>query len=87
MMQLSHMTSSIRIKILKIDKFGDLSCDIDYNSRTDVFGVISLIINQCDPRRPMGASSGHRMSACRAAQASEARCIYTLPGQKSSTTT
>ena len=28
-------------------------CDIDYNSRTDVFrDVISLINNQCDPRRP-----------------------------------
>ena len=44
------MTSSLLIKILKIDKFGDFSCDIDYNSRTDVFrDVISLIINQCDP--------------------------------------
>ena len=41
------MTSSLLIKILKIDKFGDFSCDIDYNSRTDVFrDVISLIINQ-----------------------------------------
>ena len=31
------MTSSLLIKILKIDKFGDFSYDIDYNSRTDVF--------------------------------------------------
>ena len=47
------MTLSSRIKFLKIDKFGDFSCDIDYNSRTDVFrDVISLIANQCDPRRP-----------------------------------
>ena len=39
--------SSLRIKILKIDKFADFSCDTDYSSRTDVFrGVISLIINQ-----------------------------------------
>ena len=31
---------------LKIDKFCDFSCDIDYNSRTGVFrDVISLIIN------------------------------------------
>ena len=42
------MTSSLLIKILKIDKFGDFSCEIDYNRRTDVFrDVISLIINQC----------------------------------------
>ena len=62
------MTSSLLIKILKIDKFGDFSCDIDYNSRTDVFkDVISLIINQCDPRRPKGASGGHKVSASRAA--------------------
>ena len=67
------ITSSLLINILKIDKFGDFSCDIDYNSRTDVFrDVISLIINQCDPRRPKGASGGHKVSASRAAQASEA---------------
>ena len=37
----------------KIDKFGNFSCDIDYNSRTDVFrDVIYLIINQSDLRRP-----------------------------------
>ena len=43
----SVMTSSLRIKILKIDKFGDFSCDIDYDSRTGVFrDVISHIINQ-----------------------------------------
>ena len=65
------MTSSLLIKNFK---FGNFSCDIDYNSRTDVFrDVISLIINQCDPRRPKGASGGHKVSASRAAQASEAR--------------
>ena len=70
------MTSSLLIKIFKIDKFGDFSCDIDYNSRTDVFrDVISVIINQCDPRRPKGASGGHKVPATRAAQASEARCF------------
>ena len=73
------MTSSLLIKILKIDKFGDFSCDIDYNSRTDVFrDVISLIINQCDPRRPKGASGGHKVSANPAAQASEAACAYKI---------
>ena len=43
----SVMTSSLRIKILKIDKFGDFSCDIDYSIMADVFrDVISLMINQ-----------------------------------------
>ena len=32
----SVMPSSLRIKILNIDKFGDFSRDIDYNSKTDV---------------------------------------------------
>ena len=33
-------------QILTIDKFADFSCDIDYNSRTDVFrDVFSHIIN------------------------------------------
>ena len=74
----SVMTSSLHIKNFKIDKFGDFSCYIYYNSRTDVFrDVISFTINQCDSRRPKGASGGHEVSASRAAQASEARlCIY-----------
>ena len=43
----SVMTSSLRIKIFKIDKFGDLSSDIDFNSKIDVFrDVIYLKINQ-----------------------------------------
>ena len=58
----------------KIDKFGDFSCDIGHNSMTDVFrNVISLIINHCEPRLPNGASGGHKVSAIRAMQASEAR--------------
>ena len=68
------MTSSLLIKILKIDKFGDFSSNIDYNNKTDVFiDVISLIIDQCDPRSPNGASGGHKVSASYAAEASEAR--------------
>ena len=71
------MTSSLIIKIFKNYKFGDFSLDIDYNSRTDIFrDLISLIINQCDPRRPKGASGGHKVSASRAAQASEAGLYY-----------
>ena len=69
----SVMTSSLRIKIFKIDKFCDFSSDIDFNSKIDIFrDIISLIINQCDPRRPKGACGGHKVSASRAAQASEA---------------
>ena len=46
------MTSSLHIKILKIDKFDDFSFDIDFNSRAEVFiDAISLIIYQCDPKR------------------------------------
>ena len=68
------MTSSLLSKILKIDKFGDFSCNIDFNSSTGIFrDVISLIINQCDPRRLKGASGGHKVSASPAVQASEAR--------------
>ena len=74
----SVMTSSLRIKNFKIDKFSDFSCDIEYNSETDLFrDVISLIINQCDLRRPKGASGGHKVSVSRAEQASEAR-LYNM---------
>ena len=63
------VTSSLCI-ILKIDKFGDFSCDIDYKIRTDVFGdVIPLFINQCDPRSLWRTSVRQHRSA---AQASEA---------------
>ena len=44
----SVMTSSLRIKILKIDNFGLFSSDIDFKSKMDIFrDDISLIINQC----------------------------------------
>ena len=70
----SVITSSLRVKNLKIVKFCDFSCDVDYNSTTDVFrDVISLLINQCDLRRAFG---GHFVSASRAAQASEARLLF-----------
>ena len=52
----------------------DFSSDIDFYTKMDIFcDVISLIINQCDLRRPKGASGGHKVSASRGAQASEAR--------------
>ena len=59
---------------LKFDTFGDFSCGIDYSRCTDVFrDVISLIIIQCDPRRPNVSFDGHNVSASRAAQSCEAR--------------
>ena len=58
---------------VKIDKFFDFSCDIDYNNRADIFrDIFSLIINHCDSRRSKGGSGGHKVSDSRAAQASEA---------------
>ena len=51
----SVMTSSLRIKNLKIDNFDDFSSGIDFSSKSDIFrDVISLIINQCDPQAPKG---------------------------------
>ena len=59
-------------KNLKTNKLGDFSCDIDYNSRTDVFrDVISLIVNQCEPRRPKCAPCGYEVFTARVAQASK----------------
>ena len=42
------MTSSLLIKILKIDKFGAFSSDIDFKTKMDIFiDDISRLINQC----------------------------------------
>ena len=42
------MTSSLHIKKFNIDKFGDFSSEIGFNTKMDIFrDVISLIINQC----------------------------------------
>ena len=55
----------------KIDKFSYFSSEIDFNAKMDIFrDVISLMINQYDPRRPKGASGGTRnvcqpRSACK----------------------
>ena len=68
------ITSSLRIKNFKFDKFGDFSSDIDYHSKTEIFrDIISFLINKCGSGRPKRASGGHKVSASRAAQASEAR--------------
>ena len=64
------MTSSLLIKILKIDKFGVFSSDIDFKTKMDIFkDDISRLINQCH----LQATEG--VSASRAAQASEARLL------------
>ena len=60
-------------KIFKIGKFGDFSCDIDYNCGTNVFrDVISLIINQYDHRRPKRGSGGQCPPAAQRKQANRA---------------
>ena len=50
------MTSSLLIKILKIDKFGDFSSEIYFKTKMDIFrDYISLIINQCHPQATEGS--------------------------------
>ena len=68
------ITSSLRIRNLKNDKFGDISSEIDYNSKTDVLReVIYLIINQCELTPLMGDAGRQTLSVSCAAQASKAR--------------
>ena len=45
----SVMTSSLRIRILKIENFGDFSCNIDYNCRTDHRDVSPFILINVSP--------------------------------------
>ena len=50
------MTSSLLIKILKMDKFGDFSSDIDFKTKMDILrDDISLIINQFYPQATEGS--------------------------------
>ena len=72
------MTSSLCIKNLKIDKFGNFSSDIYFNNKKDVFSDFYHIINQCEPRRTKGASGGYKVSTSRQAQASKARLFIQL---------
>ena len=72
----SSLCYDLIIKHQKIDKFCNFSSDIDYNSNTDLFrDIIYLIINQCKPRHPQAATCEHKVSASRAAHASETRLI------------
>ena len=66
------MTSSLLIEILKIDKFGDFSSEIDFKTKIDIFrDDISLIINQCH----LHATEGSFPPAAQHKQAKRA-CIY-----------
>ena len=68
------MTSSLLIKILKIDKFGVFSSDIDFKTRWTYLEMIYPVqLTNVTSRRPKGASGGHKVSVSLAAQASEAR--------------
>ena len=50
------MTSSLLFKILKIDKFGVFSSDINFKTKMDIFrDDISLIINQCNLQATEGS--------------------------------
>ena len=50
------MTSSLLIKILKIDKFGVFLSDIDFKTKMDIFrDDISRLINQCHPQATEGS--------------------------------
>ena len=53
----SVMTSSLLIKILKIDNFAVFSSDFDFKTKMDIFrDDISLIINQCHLQRTQSVS-------------------------------
>ena len=86
MMQLSSknddsslcMTSSLLIKILKIDKFGVFSSDIDFKTKMDIFrDYISLIINQCHLQATEGSLRRTR-SVCQPRSASKRSALVEL---------
>ena len=65
------MTSSLLIKNLKFDKFGDFSSDIDFKTKMDIFrDDISLIINQCHLQATEGSLRRIR-SVCQPRSASK----------------
>ena len=72
----SVMTSSLLIKILKIDKFGDLSCDIDLTIGQTYLEMLSplKLINMAPGSK--ARLFGHFMSANHAVQPNECLLIY-----------
>ena len=72
------MTSSLLIKILKIDKFGVFSSDIDFKTKMDIFrDYISLIINQCHLQATEGSLRRTR-SVCQPRSASKRSALVEL---------
>ena len=68
------MMLSLLIKILKIDKFGVFSSEIDLKTKMDIFrDDISHIINQCYLQATEGSLRRTRSVRPPRAQASEAR--------------
>ena len=67
----SAMTSSLLIKILKIDKFGVFSSDIDFKTKMDIFRYyISRLINHCHLQATEGSLRRTR-SVCQPRSASK----------------
>ena len=82
------MTSSLLIKILKIDKFGAFSSDIDFKTQMDIFrDDISLIINQCDLQATEGSLRRTQSvrQPRRASKRSEARLLIINQSQLNGT--
>ena len=83
----SVMTSSLRIKNFKIDKFGDFSSEIGFNTKMDIFrDVISLIIKQCHLQATEGSlwrtlsvrqprSASKRSAACKLINSNGRICV------------
>ena len=71
------ITSSLLINILKIEKFGDFSRDIDYNSRTDVFrDVISLKLINVTPGAQSAAPADTKCQPAAHRKQAKRACIY-----------
>ena len=79
------MMSSLLIKILKIDKFGNFSGDIDFKTKMDIFrDVISLIINQCHLQATEGILRRTRSVRQPRSSSKRSALVYIKSGQKTS---
>ena len=59
-----HRNVIITQQNVKIDKFGDFSCDIDYNGRTDIFRDVTDIFRLADTKCPPAAQRKQAKRAC-----------------------
>ena len=81
------MTSSLLIKILKIDKFCVFSSDIDFKTKMDIFrDDISRLINQCHLQATEGSLRRTR-SVRQPRSASKRSALVTLMTVKNCTLT